>query len=339
MDRCETRRPAFTLVELLVVIAIIGILIALLLPAVQAAREAARRTSCTNNLRQLGLALHNYHDASHVFPGMYGSRDFSVQARLLPYVEQDNVRRLIDYAQVLLAGPQGAVYLNPVQAPAARSVLPLLRCPSDGMQDVYTEYLVSQPGDAYAGGNYVVCSGSGTGTTYDTRYPTDGLFYIGAACGFRDLIDGSSNTVAVSETLLGSHQDTTGPAPLDYRRQLGWPSGWRFNPNGPGYPGVINPDLATIAAGCTTWRGSRCAGWIIGRQMFTMFCTYLTPNPPIPDLAGQMHTGFYHVRSYHAGGVNAGFADGSVRFVSDTVDSATWRALGTCQGREVPGLF
>lgn len=332
-------RNAFTLVELLVVIAIIGILIALLLPAVQAAREAARRTRCLNNLRQLGLALHGYHGVYGVFPGIYGSRDFSVQARLLPHVEQESLQRLIDFSQVLLAGPQGAVYLNPAQAAAARSVLPVLRCPSDGAQDVYTEYLVSQPGDAYAGGNYVACSGSGTGTTYDTRQPTDGLFYAGSACSFRDIGDGSSNTVVMSETLLGSHQDSRGPQRLDPRRQLGWPAGWRFNPTGPGYPGVLNPDLAVVAAACTTWQGSRCAGWIIGRQMFSMFCTYLPPNPRIPDLAGQMHTGFYHARSNHPGGVHAGLADGSVRFVSETAHGAAWRALGTCRGGEVPGPF
>ena len=162
-------RGGFTLVELLVVIAIIGILVGLLLPAIQAAREASRRMSCGNNLKQLGVALHNYHDTYKVFPGVNDSRSFSVQAKLLPYVEQENVRGLIDFSQVLLAGSPGAVYLNPVQAEAARTVLPLFRCPSDGMRDVFTEYQIGNPGDAFAGGNYVVCSGSGTGTSYDTR--------------------------------------------------------------------------------------------------------------------------------------------------------------------------
>jgi len=207
-------------------------------------------------------------------------------------VEQENVRGLIDFSQVLLTGSAGAVYLNPVQAEVARTVLPLFRCPSDGTRDVFTEYQVSTPGDAFAGGNYMVCMGSGTGTTCDYRSQTDGLFYLGSACGFRDAVDGASNTVVMSETLLGSHQDTTGPQPLDPQRQLGWPPGWTFAASGAGYTGVANPDLAAVAATCTTWRGSRGAGWIIGRQMFTMFCTYLSPNPKIPDLAGQMHTGF-----------------------------------------------
>jgi len=282
------------------------------------------------------VALHNYHDTYKVFPGINDSRSFSVQAKLLPYVEQENVRGLIDFSQVLLAGPMGAVTLNPVQAEASRTVLPLLRCPSDGTRDVYTEYQIANPGDAFAAGNYVVCSGSGTGTTYDTRYATDGLFYIGSASGFRDILDGTSNTVVMAETLLGSHQDTTGPQPLDPQRQLGWPPGWRFAASGAGYTGVADPDLAAVAATCTTWRGSRCAGWIIGRQMFTMFCTYLSPNPKIPDLAGQMHTGFYHVRSNHPGGVNTLFADGSVRFVGDSIELRAWHAMGTCRGGEVP---
>lgn len=331
------RRRAFTLVELLVVIAIIGILVALLLPAVQAAREVARRASCTNNLRQCGVALHNYHDSYRAFPGIYGSRDFSVQARLLPYIEQGNVKGLIDYNQVLLGGNQGAVYLNPVQAAAARTPLAVLRCPSDGMEDVFTEYLISQSGDAYAGGNYVVCQGTGTGTTYDFRYPTDGLFYTGSVTGFRHMTDGSSHTLAMSETLLGNHQDTTGGAPSDAQRQLSWVSGWRFASGAAGYSGVTNPDLAAVAASCTTWNGSRAAGWIIGRQMFTLFTTYHQPNSPIPDLAGQMHTGFFAARSQHPGGVNAVWGDGSVRFISETVAEDVWRGSSTISGGELLG--
>jgi len=192
---------------------------------------------------------------------------------------------------------------------------------------VFTEYQVSTPGDAFAGGNYMVCMGSGTGTTCDYRSQTDGLFYLGSACGFRDAVDGTTNTVVMSETLLRSLQDTTGPQPLDPQRQLGWPPGWTFAASGAGYTGVANPDLAAVAATCTTWRGSRGAAWIIGRQMFTMFCTYLSPNPKIPDLAGQMHTGFYHVRSNHPGGVNTLLADGSVRFVGDSIELNAWRAM------------
>ncbi|MBU4272558.1 MAG: DUF1559 domain-containing protein, partial [Planctomycetes bacterium] len=150
-------RPGFSLVELLVVITIIGILISLLLPAVQAAREAARRMSCANNLKQIGLALHNYHSHYNCFPGLgtTTSTSFSVQAKLLPFVEQENLRNLIDFTQPLYLGSSHSQTLNPAQAAAARTRLSLFRCPSDAGEDMYEE----KPGEVLAGGNYVVCGG------------------------------------------------------------------------------------------------------------------------------------------------------------------------------------
>ncbi len=333
-------RSAFTLVELLVVIAIIGVLIALLLPAVQAAREAARRASCVNNLRQCGLALHNYHDSYRVFPGVGDTptRCFSVQARLLPFCEQSVLQELIDFRQPLFLGPAGAVYLNPAQAAAAAEKVSLFRCPSDGMDDYYTQYQIGASGGAFAGGNYVVCSGSGEGTSYDIRYATDGLFYYNSACSFRDITDGTTNTIVMAESLLGSHRDNTGPTPEDPQRQVGWPSGLRFGGSGPGFAGVVNPDLAALAASCTSWQGSRCSAWIVGRPLYSVFSTYMPPNTPVPDIAGQQHMGFFAARSNHPGGVNVLLGDGSVRFVGDTIDVRLYRALGTSSGREViPG--
>lgn len=335
-------RNAFTLVELLVVMAIIGVLVGLLLPAVQAAREAARRTSCLNNLKQCGLALHNYADAHRVLPSDTDSRFgyFSVQAKLLPYAEQAALHGLIDFRQTLFLGRPGAIYLNPVQRNAARTVVPFYRCPSDGQEEINRRYMVADPADAFAGGNYVVCTGSGTGTYYDFRYRTDNVFYKDAACGFQNYVDGTSNTLAMVETLLGNQVDSTGPQPLDYRRQLCWVPGWRFGPAGqPGFPGVVNPDLAAAAALCTAWQGQRALAWIVGRPMFTAFTAYLPPNPPVPDLSGQMHVGFFHARSNHPGGVNCLLADGSVRFISDTIALGTWRALSTAAGGEVPGQY
>ena len=341
--RRKTYAPhGFTLVELLVVITIIGILIALLFPAVQAAHEAARRISCTNNLKQCGLAMHIYESGYQRFPGIGNSATtcFSVQAQLLPFAEQANLQSLIDFSLLLFTGPQGAKTLNPEQAAAARTVVPMFRCPSDGANDVFDQYMVDSNSDcAYAGGNYVVCTGSGTGITYDIRSATDGLFYYGSACGFHDIRDGASNTLLMSESLLGSGRNTTGPTPEDPTRQVGWPAAYsKFAPGG-GFPGANNPDLAAVAAGCTSWQGNRCTGWINGRPLFTAMSTYLPSNSPIPDIAGQQHMGFFAARSNHPGGVNILLADGSTRFVSDGISLAVWRALGTIAGGETPAPF
>jgi len=331
-------RKGFTLIELLVVIAIIGILMALLLPAVQAAREAARRMSCTNNLKQCVLALHNYDASYRCFPGFGASslHSFSVQAKLLPFAEQKNLQDLIDFGQPLFVGSSHNQRLNPVQADAARTVVGMFRCPSDGEDDIYTEYY-TQGDQAFAGGNYVVCSGSGTGTNYDIRYPTDGLFYYKSACAFRNVRDGTSNTVVMSETLLGNHQDTRGPQPQDPLRQI---ASARVPPNvgSPGLSGIVDPDLASLVAGATRWRGNRASAWIVGKPYTSTFCTYMPPNTPIPDWYS-MGIGFYTCRSLHPGGANAALADGSVTFVSQTIDLHTWRALGTCAAGEVLGQF
>ncbi len=341
----------FTLVELLVVIAIIGILVGLLLPAVQAAREAARRMSCTNNLRQLSLALHNYHSVHNAFPGLgeTSHHSYSVQAKLLPYVEQAALQDLIDFREPFLLGTHHQLSINPALVDAARSVLPLFRCPSDGGAggEIYRGYWGDDA--ELAGGNYMVCAGSGQGVSYDIRYPTDGMFYYGSKLGFRDMIDGSSNTIVLSETLLGGQLvsgSSVPNSPLSKNEAQRWMANPFLRPisGGQGLQGVFNPSLAELeamavqAAAQGRLRGDRASAWIAGRAHTTTFTTYLPPNAAFPDIYA-MGIGYYGARSHHPGGVNAGFGDGRVRFISETIALDVWRALATRAGGEPAGDF
>lgn len=331
------RRNGFTLVEMLVVIAIIAMLVALLLPAVQMVREAARRMSCSNNLKQLGLALHNYHGAYECFPGFGATTltSFSIPAQLLPFVEQENLQKLIDFDQPLYLGPNHSQTLNPAQRGAARTRLRLFRCPSDSQTDLLEE----QPGEVLAGGNYVACGGSGTGTNYDLRYPTDGMFHYGSRYGFRAMTDGASNTILMSETLLGlgKRMENYTPTPSERRRLAGFLSGYAPRSGAPGLTqgGTVlqNPNLAALSEAATSWYGNRGFGWIVGKPLSTSFTAYLPPNSSLPDMQA-MGIGFFSARSNHPGGVNCLFGDGSVRFVRDRIDSAVWRALATREAGE-----
>jgi len=325
----------FTLIELLVVIAVIGVLIALLLPAVQSAREAARRMSCSNNLKQLGLALHAFENQHRHYPGLGASSrtSFSIQARLLPFVEQKHLQHLIDFKEPLYLGSEHDQTLNPEQQDAASRRVALFRCPSDGAEDLYEE----KPGEALAGGNYMVCTGSGKGTNYDVRFPTDGLFYYGSRRRPRDITDGTSHTLAMSETLLGNRQRIDGY--MEDRSARKRMTAFFFatpNKDTPGLNGIVDPDPEELVGRAGIWFGNRGFGWIVGKPHSSTMNTYLLPNSPYPDLMS-MGIGYYDARSNHPGGAQGLLADGSVRFFDEEIELLTWRGLGSCNGGELLG--
>ncbi len=337
----KTNRLAFTLVELLVVIAIIGILVGLLLPAVQAAREAARRMQCSNNLRQIALATHNYESSYKRFPGLTGSSSFSPQARVLPFIEQANLQSLIDFNQPLFLGPAFAAQLNPLFSRAAGTVVPVFMCPSDAMMPTRPTTLAGGGTGLYAATNYMYSLGSGTGTHYDDRYRTDGVVWENSWMRIAEVTDGTSNTVMLTETLIGDNQVSTSVA-LDGRvphRQIASWGGSSSNPVGtPGFAlggsTIRNPDLAAIVPTITSFRGNRAEAWIRGVPFAVVTNGYLTPNHRLPDV--NVHgRGWFAPRSLHTGGAQMALCDGSVRMISNSIDRTTQWAMFSRDGGEV----
>jgi prepilin-type N-terminal cleavage/methylation domain-containing protein/prepilin-type processing-associated H-X9-DG protein len=301
------RIRAFTLIELLVVIAIIGILVAMLLPAVQAAREAARRMSCSNNLKQVGLALHNYHGVYKTFPRARNPWPLvhSSLARLLPYCEQENVHNLVDYSTPL-SSPQNVA--------ASQIAIEFLICPSDGARG-------RVPTLPDAGSNYVANNGTGL-IGFGLIASGDGVF-TQMNLGFNDLLDGSSQTAAFSESLLGRGTTSSGPTPSDARLEV------------LEVPGGSDPTPAACNAGSGTWSGLRGGKWIDGHYGNTLYNHYYVPNPPQWDCGNGSHNkGLSTARSYHPGGVNLLLCDGSVRLIANTIEIATWQGLATRGGGE-----
>ncbi|MEM9704034.1 MAG: DUF1559 domain-containing protein, partial [Planctomycetota bacterium] len=332
--RPSPRRLGFTLIELLVVIAIIAILVSLLLPAVQQAREAARRSQCQNNLKQLGLALHNYESTYSQFPpgGWDSYNGWSQQSQILPFIDQGNLSELIDFGQPLM-DPQYLAFvtiLNPPNAPAAGFAVDTFLCPSDGENPISSvgARQISIPGisvapadhvDIYAATNYMMNVGSGPGLNYYEANPsgTDGVFWRGCDTGFQSLRDGTTNTVAMTETLLGLRgEDTTELA--DAQRQMA-----RTDTGGSPGERTAEELVASINSN-TTYAGNRATSWIRDLGYNTYVDGFLAPNSDIPDVAHH-GGGVIGARSAHPGGVNSLLCDGSVRFVSESVRVETWR--------------
>jgi prepilin-type N-terminal cleavage/methylation domain-containing protein/prepilin-type processing-associated H-X9-DG protein len=313
----NTNRKGFTLIELLVVIAIIAILIGLLLPAVQKVREAAARMKCQNNLKQLGLAMHSYHDATQSFPPTYRNRTdipsgnfyrWSALAMLTPYLEQTNLYRQLNLDASLYVFTGTAVTPRPENAPWVKLSVPLFLCPSDPRTTVEADWGPT---------SYVVDVGSG-GTA------TDGLFYIDARVRMTDITDGTSNTGMMSESPLGRGTGQAVARPFDVRSVMAWTTG-----------SVLTESACTGYTG----REDRNGRWADGAPLYTGFDHHYTPNTQTSDCTTRGGGNWKAARSYHTGGVNLLLADGSVRFVRDAVNPQTWAAVGTRAGGEVVGDY
>ena len=338
-------RRAFTLIELLVVIAIIAVLIALLLPAVQAAREAARRISCTNNLKQIGLALHNYMTATGVLPpGRFNSHIaghgncWGAYSQLLPQLDQ-----LAIYNSFNFSLPPDTDTLAVSNATGFETFLSTLLCPTDS-----TPELITVSGVPFATHNYDLNVGSAYPVLQNPGPPfttsANGPFYENANLTPASFTDGLSNTAAVSETIRSTPTSTYATDPTGVFLVTG-------NNSTTGPPLTSDADYASLCLSLlpntTQFQATKGVRWHYGAPGHTLYNHLRAPNDLLPDCRG----GLPHstrsdplwtflslnvaTRSRHSGGVNTLLADGHVQFMKNSINVLVWQGLGSRNGGEV----
>jgi prepilin-type N-terminal cleavage/methylation domain-containing protein/prepilin-type processing-associated H-X9-DG protein len=308
-------RRAFTFVEVLVVLAIIGILVALLLPAVQYTRESARRIQCSSNVKQILLAVHQYEGVNRIIPPG-NSKGFSFLAAVIPYVEQDVFFQEL-YGRI-------DVNVNPMDGNgvANKTVVPLFQCPSD-----YTPGRLIYP---WAPTNYG--GNSGTGLLHTGR--RNGIFqnlrrsnHGDGPLSLAEVLDGMSNTIAVSEILPWDRSDR--PVRVTFNTAVG------YHQNDPtAFESLcyacLNGQYATKSRGGPAWVGElHGRPWTFGDMSATLYTHSLPPNSPSCYNGSDVQRGIYSFASLHPDGINAGYADGHVGWIGDSVDVVTWRSLGS----------
>ncbi len=345
------RKLGFTLIELLVVIAIIAVLIALLLPAVQQAREAARRSTCKNNLKQIGLALHNYHDTFLYFPEGCGGPGYgaagnaweiengllSPHVAMLPYADQAPYFNKLNLTGTPTIAPwDGSGVWN------AR--IPYLNCPSDIPLEDY-----QQRGPNNYHGNWGHKTTNGPATHQDNHWnKTTGVFQFNGSTNIATVLDGSSNTIAYAEVCKGNPNDRT-----DVRGNVAANMGGAIFDNAAACKATAtgkkyNAGVAVNAA--WDWQG---AYWCDGRLGYNGFNTILPPNSPSCASGNVDGQGIFSASSRHVGGAHVLLCDGAVKFISENIDAGNaaaatnsapqvyglWGGLGTRAGNEVLGEF